>query len=91
MPLLAEFSKYNHVIGIDNDNQKIKLLKKGIYISDVPNIKIKNINNAIYTNDFSLVKNASTIIICLPTPVLKNKNPNLNIITNAIKKYQDIY
>ena len=87
LPLLVEFSKYNHVIGIDNDNQKIKLLKKGIsYISDVPNIKIKNINNAIYTNDFSLVKNASTIIICLPTPVLKNKNPNLNIITNAIKK-----
>ena len=64
LPLLVEFSKYNHVIGIDNDNQKIKLLKKGIsYISDVPNIKIKNINNAIYTNDFSLVKNASTIII----------------------------
>ena len=28
LPLLVEFSKYNHVIGIDNDNQKIKLLKK---------------------------------------------------------------
>ena len=87
LPLLVEFSKYNSVIGIDNDSQKIKLLKKGIsYISDVPNIKLKNVNNTIYTNDFSMVKNSSTIIICLPTPVLKNKNPNLNIVTKAIKK-----
>lgn len=86
LPLLVEFSKKSNVIGIDNDKEKIKSLKLGkSYISDIPNEKIRKLKNCIFTFDLSEVKKSSTIIICLPTPLLRNKNPNLKIVTNALK------
>jgi UDPglucose 6-dehydrogenase/UDP-N-acetyl-D-galactosamine dehydrogenase len=61
-PLAEAFSRHIRTIGFDIDSNKIKLIKKsGSKIS--------------VTSDSSKIKEADYIIICVPTPVTKTKQP----------------
>ena len=75
LPLVNLFVKRGfEVFGIDNDNKKITSLKKGMnYISskNLKNFKYFKRNNENLSTNFSKLKAADVIIICLPTP-LKN-------------------
>lgn len=92
LPLSINFIKHKfNVIGIDNDKKKINLLKKGkSYISNISNKEIKNIKFFDLSNEYSVIKKADIIVFCLPTPITKNKSPDLSFINNALnelKKY----
>ena len=76
------------VFGIDNDNKKIAYLKKGMnYISskNLKNFKYFKRNNENLSTNFSKLKAADVIIICLPTP-LKKLKPDMSYIINCEKK-----
>ena len=79
--------------GFDIDQKKIELLKKNIsYISDVKNesLKILNKNNLFNMSEIQNISKVDYIIICLPTPLTKNNQPNMSIIVgafNKLKKY----
>ena len=89
MPLLARFyEKGFNTIGIDIDKKKISDFKKkkinSFYFKNLfKKNKSKNLN---FTTDFSNAKTADIIILCLPTPLKKNKSPDVSYIKEALKK-----
>ena len=88
LPLSLLISKKDRVIGIDIDKKKIKKLNLNkSYIERIENKKIKNFNKKnIFSTDFSKIIESDFIIICVPTPLKKNKSPDLGFIKNAIVK-----
>ncbi len=94
LPLAMEFANagYN-VIGIDIDQNKIKSLNDGEnYINDVNDESLKNVVNKGLlkgTNDFSIVKKLDAISICVPTPLNKEKNPDISFIVSVMDKIKN--
>ena len=87
--LLSNKSKNINVYGIDIDKNKIKKLASNqSYINRISSEKIKsfNLKKNIFTNEFNLIKDSDFIIICVPTPLTKNYNPNLKFIKSAVNK-----
>lgn len=65
--------------GLDNNEEKIRLMKKGISL-----IKGIKINPALkITNNPSIINKCDIIIVCVPTPIYKNNLPNLSSIKSA--------
>ena len=89
LPLVNIFCQNKFkVLGFDIDKNKIKILKsKKSYIRHIPNKKIKQNSKYFFpTNNFSKIKKVNIIILCLPTPIKKNKKPNLSFIIRTIKE-----
>jgi len=92
LPLSILFAKKKFkVIGFDIDKKKIQILNKSkSYIKRISDQEINKIyHRGFCTNNFSFIKNCDFIIICVPTPLKKNK-PNLEYITSTfsnIKSY----
>ena len=95
LPLAVTFAKAGFsVYGIDIDKKRIAgLKKKHSYILDVPSSDIKEAmaNGTLQaTADFSRIKRLDAVIICVPTPLYKTKEPDVSYIVSAvqnIKKY----
>ena len=90
LPLAIKFSLSNiKTIGFDTDESKIKKLNSGrSYIKFFPNNIIKKINKKKFfaTSNFSLIKDIDFIIMCLPTPLKKDKSPEMKYINNSFNK-----
>jgi UDP-N-acetyl-D-glucosamine dehydrogenase len=95
LPLIIEFAlKGFPTVGFEVDTKKVDALNEGIsHIVDVPS---ENVNKALEakkftaTTDFSVLKDCDVIIICVPTPLRKTKDPDMSYILAAgeqIKKY----
>ena len=78
------------VIGFDVDTQKIKRLRAAkSYINHIPAGKIANLiskKKFTPTSDYSRLQEADAIIICVPTPLSKKKEPDLSYIINTTKE-----
>jgi UDP-N-acetyl-D-glucosamine dehydrogenase len=88
LPLAIKFINNNvKVYGIDNDKKKILSLRKGIsYIKSISDHKIlyfKKNQNFIDWN-YKILSAVDVIIICLPTPLKKNKDPDLSYIFDCL-------
>ncbi|MDA9935065.1 nucleotide sugar dehydrogenase [Candidatus Marinimicrobia bacterium] len=94
LPLAMEFSNagYN-VTGIDINQNKINALNDGKnYINDVNDESLKNaVKKGLLkgTSDFSIVKNLDAISICVPTPLNKEKNPDISFIVSVMDRIKD--
>lgn len=88
LPISLAFCKKKfEVIGFDKDNKRLNLLKKSIsYIGTISNGFLKRFinKNFFVTSDFSKLKKVDIIIICVPTPINKDKTPDLNYIKSAV-------
>ena len=89
LPLAIEFVQAGFdVIGIDIDNEKVGLLNSGKnYIKDVDDNQLKEAvsqNKFKATSDFSAVKNLDTLSICVPTPLKKQKDPDISFIVSVM-------
>jgi len=95
LPLIIEFALKGYAtVGFEVDAKKVDALNEGTsHIVDVPS---ENVQKAIAdgkftaTTDFSQLKNCDVIIICVPTPLRKTKDPDMSYILAAgeqIKKY----
>ena len=89
LPLVHRFSSEGFkVIGIDVNKEKIDNLNSGNnYIKHLPSLIVQeSINNGfIASSDFSLVEEMDVIIICVPTPLSENKDPDLSYIIQALQ------
>jgi len=89
LPLALTFArkKFN-VVGIDINENRIKNIKKGIsYISDVSNKELGKIlkqKRLDVTCDFKEIKKLDAVIICVPTPLRRKKNPDMSYIKKAV-------
>jgi UDP-N-acetyl-D-glucosamine dehydrogenase len=85
LPLSLQFARScTEVIGIDVDPQKVKLLNKGqSYIKHVSEAGIRELvdqGKFVATTDFSRIREVEAVIICVPTPLNKNREPNLSYV-----------
>ena len=85
LPLFLSLDKKFHdVKGFDIDKKRIFELKKGLDVNkeiSKKDLKIRNKNN--FTNKLSDIKKGNLYIFTLPTPIDKNKNPDLKILKKA--------
>ena len=95
LPLIVEFAlKGFPTVGFEVDTKKVSELNKGnSHIVDVPSENVQKVLGAKKfeaTTDFSKLKDCDVIIICVPTPLRKTKDPDMSYILAAgdeIKKY----
>ena len=98
LPLAIEFSKTNkedsfininvsrNVIGFDINKTRVSELNNGEDITNEVNKKyLKNLKNLKFTHDIYEILDSDVFIITLPTPIDKNKNPDLNFLTSGIE------
>ena len=86
LPLAVEFSKYYSVVGFDLNSNRIDELKKGI--DRTGEVTFSDINenlNLFFSESHSDIKNVNIYIVTVPTPVDKNKIPNLKPLQDASK------
>jgi UDP-N-acetyl-D-glucosamine dehydrogenase len=85
LPLSLQFARSCvSVLGIDVDPTKVQLLNKGqSYIKHIERSHIAELLRSgkfSASTDFSLVKQVEAVIICVPTPLNKNREPDLSFI-----------
>jgi len=86
LAIAAAKSGYN-VVGIDLNTEKVSNINKGISpIEDIDNAQIQELlssNKFIASNEYREIRDAEIVIICVPTPLLKNQLPDLSNVENA--------
>ncbi len=89
LPLAVEIGRVGfNVTGIDILEKKVKTVNSGK--SDIDDIKDSDVKELVdlkrlyCTNDFSVLKNIDVIIICVPTPLNKTKDPDVSYILSAV-------
>lgn len=88
LPLILEFLEEKFTaIGFDIDTAKVEMLNAGkSYIKHIPEDKIKRISeNGSFraTSDFSQLKEVDCILVCVPTPLNKYREPDISYIVNT--------
>ena len=85
LPLAIEFSKKFNVIGFDISSKRIADLKTGNDITnEVPSNEISN-KNLIYTSSLKDIAESDVFIVCVPTPIDINNEPDIQPIQDATK------
>ncbi len=90
LPLALTFVKAGFkVYGLDVDEDRVLKLGKGVsYILDTPSSEIRDAiasRRFAVTNDFMRIKEVDAVIICVPTPLYKTKEPDVSYIVSAVK------
>lgn len=85
LPLCLQFAGSGAgVIGLDIDGAKIDALQEGTsYIKHIaPDVVKAAVENHSFSasTDFSLIGQAHAVIICVPTPLNKNREPDISYI-----------
>jgi UDP-N-acetyl-D-glucosamine dehydrogenase len=88
LPLLVEFASQGfRGTGFEVDEAKARQINEGTsYIGDVPSRKLKDVVDAKRlraTTDFNHLSECDAIIICVPTPLRKTKEPDVSFILAA--------
>ena len=74
------------VYGVDISEKKVSLIAQGISPIDDPDLKekAKKLKGKIKAaQGFKELKNSSVVVVCVPTPVDKNHNPDLGPLRSA--------
>lgn len=87
LPLMLRYAEVGYkVIGFDIDPRKVDSLRNGqTYIEHIPSqaIEIAVANGFEATTDFSRAREADALILCVPTPLNKNREPDLSFVLNT--------
>jgi UDP-N-acetyl-D-glucosamine dehydrogenase len=93
LPLAVELGREGFsVIGIDINPNKSKLINAGK--SDIDDISDNDLSPLVKagkikaTADFSVLKKADCVPICVPTPLSKTKDPDVSYILSAVEEVQ---
>ena len=86
LPLALELGKHFKVIGYDIDSKRIRNLKKGIdNTNEISQKKILSSKKIFFSSNSENLKECNIYIIAVPTPIYKNKTPNLSFLNQSIK------
>ncbi|MGC8979105.1 nucleotide sugar dehydrogenase [Caldisericum sp.] len=91
LPLAMEFAKNGYkVIGFDTDREKVNALLNGnSYVTDVTSDLIVGVlseRKFLPTYDFGKIQEVDVVIICVPTPLRKTKDPDISYILSALNE-----
>jgi UDP-N-acetyl-D-glucosamine dehydrogenase len=89
LPLMLRFTEAGYrVVGFDIDQTKVDALNNGI--SYIKHISAASINLALSsglfegTTDFSRAGGVDALILCVPTPLNKHREPDLTFVINSV-------
>jgi len=85
LPLCLQFARGGEqVLGLDIDPAKVEAINAGrSYIQHIPAADILAVvqqERLKATTDFSLLQQAEAVILCVPTPLKKNREPDLSYV-----------
>ena len=88
LPLAVEFAAAGHtVIGFDVDKPRTAIINGGAsYIPDVPTERVRALvaeGKLSATSDFSQLRQTDAVVVCVPTPLRKTKEPDISFILAA--------
>jgi UDP-N-acetyl-D-glucosamine dehydrogenase len=91
VPLAQVFAEAGRsVVLLDVDEQRVAMLNRGeSYIEDVPSERLKRLvdeHGLTATTDYDVLREAAAIVIALPTPLSKQGQPDLSILTGATEQ-----
>ncbi|HKP18489.1 MAG TPA: nucleotide sugar dehydrogenase [Gaiellaceae bacterium] len=90
MPHAATFAGAGkRVVVVDVVRELVEAINRGeSHISDVPSAKLKSLVEAgsiIATTDFAVVADTDTIVIAVPTPLSRQREPDVSFIESAAR------
>ena len=88
LPLAIQFARSNvSVVGLDIDESKVNAVNHGqSYIKHIAAKTIAEVLRAdrlVASSDFSKIADLDAVIICVPTPLNKNREPDISFITDT--------
>jgi UDP-N-acetyl-D-glucosamine dehydrogenase len=88
LPLAVEFARASRrVVCIETDPGRVEAIAAGeSYVEDVPASAVRELGGTgrlTATGDYAACAEADAILICLPTPLSRNREPDLSILTAA--------
>jgi len=88
LPLAIQFARANvSVLGLDVDAVKVDLINQGqSYIKHISRTTIEDVvkeKRLSASTDFSRIKEVEAVIICVPTPLSKNREPDISFILDT--------
>ncbi|MBK5400141.1 UDP-N-acetyl-D-glucosamine 6-dehydrogenase [Pseudomonas sp. TH39(2020)] len=94
LPLMLRYNAIGfRVLGIDIDKSKVARLNDGeSYIEHIPGAKIQQARSSGFeaTTEFSRASECDALILCVPTPLNKYREPDMSFVintTDALKPY----
>jgi UDP-N-acetyl-D-glucosamine dehydrogenase len=90
LPLSLQFARSGtQVVGLDIDTSKVEALNQGrSYIRHIPSKAIQEqlaAKTFSASTDFSKIRDLDAVIICVPTPLNKNREPDISYILDTGK------
>jgi UDP-N-acetyl-D-glucosamine dehydrogenase len=91
LPLAVEFAQAGfEVTGIDVDPGRVRKLQAGVsYIRDVPTRDVRALvrtKRLAATSDFGALKRVDAVNVCVPTPLSKQRDPDMSFIVAAAEQ-----
>ena len=91
LPLAIQFARSGaEVVGLDVDENKVQQVNRGrSYIKHVASKTIGEVLKAkrlSASTDFGQIKKAKAVVICVPTPLNKNREPDISFIIETGRK-----
>ena len=90
LPLMLRYAEVGYkVLGFDIDDSKVRAINSGkSYIGHIASERVSTAvtqaNKALQaTNDFSRISEADALILCVPTPLNKFREPDLSFVINT--------
>ena len=94
LPLVLEFNRAGYpVVGFDLDEKKIKALGRSkSYIRHIPDERLAKLNQGgrfEATADFDRLNECDALLICVPTPLTANREPDLSFVEKTARQIRN--
>ena len=93
LPLAVAFAEEGHdVVAVDIDARKIEALSQGrSYIEDIPSERLQGALGRICpTTRAAKLSRCDAILVCVPTPLTANREPDLGPLVSATRALADV-
>ncbi len=93
LPLAVAFAQEGcDVIALDVDSRKVEAVTAGSsYIEDVPNETLRGVSERIHaTTRYAELAKADAVLVCVPTPLTRNREPDLGPLIEATRALADV-
>ena len=88
LPLVVAFAEAgDSVVAVDVDARKVAAIAAGeSYIEDVPSESLRSLRDSIEaTTHYAPLARADAVLICVPTPLTRNREPDLGPLSSAAR------
>jgi UDP-N-acetyl-D-glucosamine dehydrogenase len=93
LPLAVAFAEAGcDVIGVDTDSRRVEALQAGeSHVEDVPAEALRSVSERLHaTTRYARLADADAVLICVPTPLSPNREPDLGPLLKAARSLAEV-